>query len=95
MKRTLHGQGFGRHDDAEIADLASRDFAVASELLGDQPYLFGEAPCSMDATLFAFTASAATPFFDSSIRQAAERYPNLVDYQWRMMDRYYEPALAE
>jgi hypothetical protein len=49
----------------------------------------------MDATLFAFTASAATPFFDSSIRQAAERYPNLVDYQWRMMDRYYEPALAD
>lgn len=95
MKRTLHGQGFGRHDDAEIADLASRDFAVASELLGDKPYLFGKAPCSMDATLFAFTASAATPFFDSSIRQATERYPNLVDYQWRMMDRYYEPALAE
>jgi glutathione S-transferase len=95
MKRTLHSQGFGRHDDAEIADLASRDFAVASEMLGDKPYLFGEAPCSMDATLFAFTASAATPFFDSSIRQAAERYPNLVDYQWRMMDRYYEPALAD
>ena len=24
MKRTLHGQGFGRHEDAEIADLAHR-----------------------------------------------------------------------
>ena len=53
-------------------------------------------PCGMaDATLFAFTAAAATPFFDSSIRQAAESYPNLVAYQWRMMDRYFEPALAE
>jgi glutathione S-transferase len=95
MKQTLHGQGFGRHDDGEIADLASRDFAAAADLLGDKPYLFGDEPCSMDATLFAFAASAATPFFDSSIRQAAERYPNLVAYQWRMMDRYYEPALAE
>jgi glutathione S-transferase len=95
MKRTLHGQGFGRHEDAEIADLAARDFAAASELLGDKPYLFGAEPCSMDATLFAFTAAAATPFFDSSIRQAAESFPNLVAYQWRMMDRYYEPALAD
>jgi glutathione S-transferase len=95
MKQVLHGQGFGRHSDAEIADLASRDFAAASRLLGDKPYLFGDAPCSMDATLFAFAAAAATPFFDSSIRQAAERYPNLVAYQWRMMDRFYEPALAE
>jgi glutathione S-transferase len=95
MKQVLHGQGFGRHANEEVADLAKRDFAAASELLGDMPFLFGERPCSMDATLFAFTASAATPFFDSSIRQAAESFPNLVAYQWRMMDRYFEPALAE
>jgi glutathione S-transferase len=95
VKRTLFGQGFGRHEVAEIANLASRDFASASALLGDKPFLFGDAPCSKDATLFAFTAAAATPFFDTSIRQAAERYPNLVSLQWRMMDRYYEPAMAE
>jgi len=95
MKQVLHGQGFGRHSEAEIADLASRDFAAASRLLGDKPYLFGETPCGVDATLFAFAAAAATPFFDSSIRQAAERHPNLVEYQWRIMDRYYAPALAE
>ena len=95
MKQVLHGQGFGRHGAEEIADLATRDFAAASDLLGAKPYLFGDKPCSMDATLFGFTASAATPFFDGSIRQAAESFPNLVAYQWRMMDRYYEPALAE
>ncbi|HZZ89997.1 MAG TPA: glutathione S-transferase family protein [Caulobacteraceae bacterium] len=95
MKQVLHGQGFGRHAIGEVADLATRDFAAASELLGDKPYLFGERPSSVDATLFGFTAAAATPFFDSSIRQAAESFPNLVAYQWRMMDRYYEPALAE
>jgi len=95
MRGVLHGQGFGRHTEAEIADLAGRDFAAAAELLGDKPFLFGETPCSVDATLFAFTASAATPFFDSEIREAAERHPNLVDLQWRMMDRYYAPAMAE
>jgi glutathione S-transferase len=95
MKQVLHGQGFGRHDDEEVADLARRDFAAASELLGDKPFLFGDQPCSADATLFAFTASASTPFFDSRIREAAESSPNLIDLQWRVMDRYYEPALAE
>jgi glutathione S-transferase len=64
-------------------------------MLADKPYLFGERPCSADATLFAFTASASTPFFDSRIRQAAEAFPNLTDLQWRVMDRYYEPAPAE
>jgi hypothetical protein len=49
---------------------------------------------SVDATLFGFTA-AATPFFDTSVRQAAESFPNLVEFQWRMMDRYYEPVAAE
>ncbi|HEY2706761.1 MAG TPA: glutathione S-transferase family protein [Caulobacteraceae bacterium] len=95
MKQVLHGQGFGRHADDEVANLAARDFAAASELLGDKPYLFGDQPCSADATLFAFTASAATPFFDSRIRQAAEACPNLTALQWRVMDRYYEPAMAE
>ena len=95
MKQVLHGQGFGRHANEEVADLATRDFAAASKLLGDKPFLFGDTPCGVDATLFAFTAAAATPFFDSSIRQAAESFPNLVAYQWRMMDRYYEPAMAE
>jgi glutathione S-transferase len=90
-----HDQGFGRHCDGGIAELARRDFDAAAALLGDGPYLFGQRPCSVDATLFAFTAAAATPFFGSSIRQAAESFPNLIAYQWRMMDRYYEPALAD
>jgi glutathione S-transferase len=94
-RRNLFGQGFGRHGDAEIIDLAERDFAAASELLGEGPYLFGKRACSVDATLFGFTAAAATPFFDSSLRQAVERHPNLVAHQWRIMDRYYEPAAAE
>jgi glutathione S-transferase len=94
-RRNLFGQGFGRHADAEIADLAHRDFAAASALLGDGPFLFGDKPSSYDATLFAFVASATTPFFDTEVRQAADGFGNLVDLQWRVMDRYYEAAVAE
>jgi glutathione S-transferase len=94
VKQTLYGQGLGRHSRSEIIDLVSRDFAAAAELLGDEPYLFGDKPSSVDATLFGFTASAATPFFDTEMRQAVEAHRNLVAFQWRMMDRYYEPVAA-
>lgn len=95
MARTLKGQGFGRHGRDEVMDLATRDFAAAAALLGDKPFLFGQRPSGFDATLFAFTASAAAPFFDTVMREAVERHPNLVAYQWRMMDRYFAPAPAE
>ena len=87
--------GACRRSAADIAALASRDFAAASAVLGEKPYLFGDRPSSADATLFAFTASAASPLFDATIREAAEARPNLVAHQWRLMDRFFEPAFSE
>jgi glutathione S-transferase len=89
MMQTLHGQGMGRHTETEIAELAGKDFAAAATLLGNKPFLFGERPSSMDATLFAFTGSAASPTFHTKIRAAAEAHANLVAHQWRFMDAYY------
>jgi len=89
MARTLHGQGFGRHSLEEVAGLAERSFAAISEILGDQPYITGGAICGADATLFAGLAAIATPFFDTPVRDALLRYPNLVAYVDRMMARFY------
>ena len=81
--------------DAEAIRGVRRDFAAAAALLGDKPFLFGDQPCGADATLFAFTASAASPLFESRVREAAETFPSLVAHQWRMMDRFYEAELAD
>jgi glutathione S-transferase len=78
--------------DEDAARLARRDFQAAAAMLGDKPFLFGDAPARADAALFGFCAAAASPLFDPAIREAAERYPNLIAHQWRMLDRYYEPA---
>jgi len=83
----------GAHD--ETVWKVRGDFAAAAALLGDKPYLFGERPSGADATLFAFTASAASPLFESRVREAAETHPNLVAHQWRMMDRFYEAHPAD
>jgi hypothetical protein len=83
------------HDSDEAVRRVRHDFEAAAALLGDKPFLFGERPCGADATLFAFTASAASPLFESRVREAAEAHPNLVAHQWRMMDRFYEAHPAD
>ena len=85
----LHAQGLGRHTPERIAELGSRSIDAVALLLGDGDYLFGAAPRGVDATAFGVLASVATPFFDSPLREALERHPNLRAYVSRMMRRYY------
>jgi len=85
----LQGQGLGRHSETEIIELAGRSLEALSAFLGDKPYLMGEAPCGADATAFGMVAGVLTPFFETPLRDAALRQPNLVAYTARMMQRYY------
>ena len=65
QRRTLYGQGISRHHAREIYDSGKRDFAAVAALLGETPFLFGDAPSSYDAVLYAFTLGAyRTPFAD-------------------------------
>src|SRR5579859_973349 len=92
----LHGQGFGRHSLGEVAHLAGRSFASLAELLGDGPYLAGETMGGADATLFAGLSAVLTPHFDTPVRDALLKHPNLVAFSQRMMQRFYPvPAKAE
>jgi len=89
VRQTLHGHGLGRHRDEEITELATRSIDALAAILGDNQYLFGDAPCGADATAFAFVAGVLTPFFDTPLRKAAEHHANLIAYRDRMMQRYY------
>ena len=101
LERMLENRRYGvigpamQHCDEQAVRQARRDFTAAAALLGEKPFLFGDEPSSADATLFAFTASAASPVFEPQVREAAETHPNLVAHQWRMMDRFYATDLAE
>jgi glutathione S-transferase len=85
--------GIGRHSSEEMVALASKDIDVLATLLGNRPYLMGDAPCATDATAFAFVAGLLCPHFDTPLRKAAERHANLVAYSTRMMRAFY-PELA-
>jgi glutathione S-transferase len=81
--------GLGRHAPDEDIDLAARSLLALSVQLGDKSYLMGEAACGVDATALAMLAGILTPFFDSKLRERAERFDNLTAYVDRMMLRYY------
>lgn len=85
----LHAQGLGRHSPDEIAALGKRSIDALAVLLGDKPWLMGDAPSAVDATAFGMLACVLTPFFDTPLRRAAEAHSNLVAYVDRMMTRYY------
>ncbi len=94
VKAAVYGHGLGRHNEAEIWQLANRSLDALSALLGDQPYFFGNTPCGADATAFGAVAGILTPFFPSELRNLALGYDNLVAYHDRMMARYY-PDFAQ
>lgn len=88
VRRALHGQGMGRHSDAEIDGLADRALQAAATLLGDKPFLFGDTPAAADATLAAFTAAAAADAFPGPLRDAAIGRPNLIAHRDEMLRRF-------
>ncbi|WP_373379830.1 glutathione S-transferase family protein [Cupriavidus nantongensis] len=93
VRKTLWGQGLGRHSEEELVALASKGVTSIADILGDKRYLMGDQPCGADATLFAFAGSLLCPVFDTPIRTAAEGHANLVAYMDRMRAEFY-PELA-
>jgi glutathione S-transferase len=81
--------GLGRHAPDDDVDLALRSILALSVQLGDKPYLMGDKPAGVDATLFGALAGIMTPFFSSKLRKEVCEFGNLTAYVDRMMQRYY------
>ena len=89
LRRTLHGQGMGRHSSAEIAQLATHSIDAIADHLGQKPFFMGGEPTGVDAAMFGFVAGVLCPLFESPMRAAAERNDNLKRYVARMTARFY------
>lgn len=89
VRKALHAQGLGRHSRAEIDRLGIRDIDALATLIGDKEFLFGDEPCSADATAMAIVAQLAIPLFDTPLHSAIEAHANLIAYHDRAMRRYF------
>lgn len=85
----IQAQGIGRHSQDELAELGRRDIEALSVLLGDKPYLFGEAPSAADATAFAMVAQTLVSELVSPLREAVAGKPNLLAYRDRLLAAYF------
>ena len=94
VRKALYAQGTGRYTDEEAIRLGLRDGETLATLLGDKPYFFGDAPCGADATFFAFIAADLAPIWESPLRDAAKRAPNIVAYRDRILQAYFPDVVA-
>ena len=90
--KMLHGQGTGRHSVEEVEAIVKSHLDAASELLGDNDYLFGSEARVIDATMWAFLACLrGFPVETSASAHLAAR-KNLVAYIDRIRARHWRDA---
>jgi glutathione S-transferase len=96
--RNLRGQAFAqgvaRHAHTDIMATGQRHWIAVSELLGDQPFILGERPSTLDATVYAFLVSTIWAPFENEIKTHALAQPNLVAYAERLKAAYWASANA-
>ena len=89
VKKTVRGQGTGRHDDATIDAIACSDWGSVASLLGEKAFFFGDQVSTVDATLFAFIDSTLCFPIETPIATYLKRQKNLVAYHVRMKARFF------
>lgn len=93
MRAELRGHGMGRHSAAEIHALGCRDLDAVADLLGEQLFMLGDSPTSIDATAYAFLANVLWAPLDSPLQRHARTRPTLLAYCQRMKVQYFAKGL--
>ncbi len=89
VRRQLAAQGMGRHSFDEIHAIGKRDVGAVADLLGDKPFLMGDAATEIDAVAYGILANIMLVPIESPIKDAALERQNLVDLVARIRDRYF------
>ncbi len=87
--KTLHLQGMGRHSRDELIELGRQDLQALSAQLGNQPFLYGERPTSIDASLYGALHNVIDCKLDTPLKTTALKYDNLVCYCERFSRTVY------
>ncbi len=58
-------------------------------MLGDKPFLMGDAATQIDATAYGVLANIAGVPIESPVRDEIQNRPNLVGYIERVRERYF------
>jgi glutathione S-transferase len=94
----LKARGIGNHSREEIYEMGVDDMKAISKYLGSKPYLFGDEPHFVDASIFAILASIAwIPIGSWPMKDAFFQDPelsNLQPYLLRMKETVWGSTLV-
>jgi glutathione S-transferase len=85
----LQGQGMGRHSQEEVYRLGVEDVRAVSDFLAHKPFLMGERPTTVDATVYAYLANILEVPLESPVKDFGLSRDNLVRYLQRMRSRFF------
>lgn len=89
IKKASVNQGTARHSPEQIIAISREGLSHVSRLIGESPFLFGDKPCTEDATVFAFLAQTTLAEFDNPINTMTQEFPNLKRYCEHFRNVYY------
>jgi len=93
IRQQICQAGMGRHSKQEIFALAKKDLDALATLLGDQPFILGAEPHSIDACVASFVGASWLIPWQNPITQHIKQHENLLQYYQRMAERFF-PELA-
>lgn len=71
-------QGIGRYEPEAVYARGIADLTVVANLIGEQPFLFGAVPTSVDAAIYGFVANIYGYDIDTPLKQHVSSRPNLI-----------------
>lgn len=90
VKRQLDGHGIGRHSKDEVYSIARKDLQTLSDYLEAMPFVMGQEPTLVDASVFGYLVQVVWQDVDSPQHAMVHsECKNLVDYCGRMKERYW------
>ncbi|MGX5203427.1 glutathione S-transferase family protein [Aliikangiella sp. IMCC44632] len=82
-------QGIARHTPQQVVELGKKTMQALDCLLGDNEFIMGDKPCSLDACVYGFLAACIQVDLDNEFNRSARSFTNLVNYCERIRQRYY------
>jgi glutathione S-transferase len=87
--KVLNAQGTGRHSPQEINAMGVALFTALSDWLGDQPYMLGDQPRTLDASAYAVLTGVLDTPIEGPVKTFVQSRANLVTYVQRMKAQYW------
>jgi len=94
VRANLVGHGIGRHSAAHIFKVAKMDLDAIAAQLGDQDFLFGDKPSSVDATVFGFLVNLTNGQMTAELMETIKSYSALIAYVERGLKRWFPEEIT-